>query len=196
MVTTTETMDPVDYSHHSQILWQISDHALTEAGGAISELTQCETRIDLQSLGMIDVHDAVGLFDESEPDMIAVSQALSGVINGHGIFVVNESSSMAWLRQLLNEKARLRELTRMEEESLGELGNIMLNSCLGNYLDMLKGLVTSQLPQLNRGHYTQLLHGFFNDIGDEDIFYVNIKIHSGDISCPAYILWTGLSWDD
>lgn len=196
MVTTTETMDPVDYSHQSQILWQISGHALTEAEAAITELTQCETRIDLQSLGMIDVHDAVGLFNEREADMIAVSQALNGVINGHGIFVINESRSMVWLRQLLNEKARLKELTQMEEESLGELGNIILNSCLGNYLDMLKGVVTSQLPQLNRGHYTQLLQGFLQEIGDEDIFYVNINISSGDISCQACMLWTGLSWDD
>lgn len=196
MAITTETMDPVEFSHQRQILWQISDHALIEAGGAITELTKCETRINLESLGMTDVHVAVDLFDESEPDMIAVSQALSGIINGHGIFIVNESSSMAWLRHLLNEKARLKDLTRMEEESLGELGNIILNSCLGNYLDMLKGAVTSQLPQLNRGHYAQLLPVFLGDTGDEGIFYVNININSGDTSCQACMLWTGLSWDD
>ena len=180
----------------NQLLWQTSENALVEAADSISSLTNTETRIKLLSMGGTDVRQAVSLLDTEEPEIIAVSQALGDAMQGHAVVVAKESCVMVTLRQLINEKAQLRELTELEEESLSEIGNIILNSCLGNYADLLNARISSQLPVLSRGHFTHVLQRYVDDSQAQGLFYLLVSLNAGSASCQMCILWNRLSWDE
>lgn len=189
-------MENTAISNNNLILRQMSDHALAEASGIITSITQVKTQVDVVAQSLIDLQQAVLLFDESEPQMVAVSQQLEGIMDGHAIFMLKDDLSMALIRELLKEKASLRELTEMEEEALSEIGNVIINSCLSNYAEMFKGRVNSRLPFLSRGHYAQLLQGYSEEIPDQGLFYLGLRIVTPSQVCDACILWACQAWHD
>lgn len=174
----------------------MSDHALAEASGIISTITRVKIQIDLASQGLIDLQQAILLFDESEPQLVAISQRLEGIVNGHALFLLKDDLSMLLIRELLKENARLRELTEMEEEALCEIGNIIINSCLSNYMEMFKGRVQSHLPRLSRAHYSHLLQGYSDEIIDSGLFYLGLRIVTPSQAIDACLLWTSHAWYD
>lgn len=174
----------------------MSDHALAEASGVISSISQVNIQIEVLSQGPLDLHQTLNLFDEAEPLTVAVSQQLRGFINGHGILLLKDQDCMLLIREVLNETARLRELTEMEEEALLEIANIVINSCLSNYAGMLNGRVNSQLPRLKRVHYSQLLQSHAEDIERSGIFCVALRIFTPTQTLNASLLWIGLKWDE
>lgn len=191
-----EQVEQVSIMGQNEILQQMTGHALAEAAGILSTISHTETRLSVVSMGTIGMEEAPALFDETEPQMIAVSQRLEGIIKGHAIFMLNDDRSLILIRELLNEHAQLRELTEMEEEALAEVGNIIINRCLSNYTEILKGRVSCQLPLLTRGHYAQLLQEFSDDIADDELFYIHLSIQTTLQAYSAYLLWTRLSWND
>lgn len=181
-------------SDQNLILRQMTEHALAEASGIISSVTRVDTQIEIVSQGLLDLQQAVQLFDESEPQVVAVSQQLDGIMNGHAIFMLKDDLSMDLIRELLKEKARLKELTEMEEEALSEIGNIIINSCLSNYADVLKGKVNSHLPILTRAHFSQLLQRYAEEILEHHFFSLVLNIVTPKQNSKACILWTGHGW--
>lgn len=189
-------MENTAISEQNLILQQMSDHALAEASGIISTITRVKIQIDLASQGLIDLQQAILLFDESEPQLVAISQKLEGIVNGHALFLLKDDLSMLLIRELLKENARLRELTEMEEEALCEIGNIIINSCLSNYMEMFKGRVHSHLPRLSRAHYSHLLQGYSDEIIDSGLFYLGLRIVTPSQVFDACLLWTSYAWYD
>lgn len=173
----------------------MSDHALAEASGIISAISGIKTQIEVVTLEFINLQQALQLFDEVEPQIVSVNQRLQGIMNGHGVFLLKDDMSIKLVRELLRENAQIRELTEMEEESLCEIGNIIINSCLGNYADMLQVNLRSQLPLLIRGHYLHLLQGLTDNMPDDTFLYLGQRITTPTRSYQACLLWTGYQWN-
>jgi chemotaxis protein CheY-P-specific phosphatase CheC len=189
-------MDKTAIIDKNLIFRQMSDHALVEASDIISSITGVRLQVEVVFQGYMDLPQMLRLFDESEPLTVAVSQKLQGVLNGHAILLLKDDACLPLVRELLMEKARLRELTEMEEEGLLEIANIIINSCSSHYAEMLNGRVESHLPDLLRLHYSQLLQLYAHEIQDTGIFCIGLRIVTPAQVTNANILWTGLSWND
>jgi len=160
----------------------------------ISSLSKLDIQIvEIESADK-NMQQLLAQFDAAETQMVSVIQNLEGDNGGHALFLLNEDISTLLIREILHEKARLRELTEMEEEALSEIGNIIINSCLSNYSQIAKGEVGSQLPLLSRGHITQLLQTYEDEMGQKDLFYIHLNINTGSQSYNSYLLWTRLPW--
>jgi chemotaxis protein CheC len=176
------------------ILHQMTDMAILEAASIVSSLSQCETHISVASSGSKNRHQTLELLAKDGTEVVAVSQTLQGAIGGHAILLLNENSGLKLIRDLLNEKAPLRELTEMEEEVLTEIGNIIINSCLSNYAQMVKGDIGSQLPVLTRGDSRHLLNIFLDEMKGSGLFFIELKIDTGRHVYTGHLLWTRLSF--
>ena len=168
----------------------MTDIALTEAAQIISSLGQFDAQIQASLQGRQTIQQLLEQTDPDKVQLIAISQQLEGDLDGFAMLLLDDESSMLFIRQLLNEPARLRELTEMEEEALSEVGNIMINCCLSNYMQLLKGRVGSHLPQVTRGHFSQILKTFVAD--DKAAFRVDIQIEGPASSYQGMLIWTDL----
>lgn len=183
-------------SDQAQVFQQMTDIALLEAAHIVSSLGHLEVQINAISLGYDDQQKMAKLFEKTTTELVAVSQALEGDVSGHAIFLMNEDSTMTLVRELLNETVLLRELTEMEEEALSEVGNIIINSCLSNYMQLIKGKVGSQLPMITRGHISQLLKSYVGEIKPLPMFNIELSIQTRHNHYSGYLLLTQLPWLD
>ena len=178
------------------MLWQLSDHALAEAAAVLSSLTPADANLDLVSTGSTGIRQLVNFFNINEPQTIAISQPLQGMISGHIVLLLQDDCCVTLLREILSEKANLREMTQMEEEALIEIGNIILNSFVASFAEVVKGRTQSRLPVLARGHFAQLLEGFAGEIGADQVCYALLNFSSRSTRCQGCILWTRLPWNE
>jgi chemotaxis protein CheC len=179
----------IEVNPHISML-KMTDQGLVMAESVVSSMSHINIMFKISSHGMIGLDSLHKLFDQQEPEVIAISQRLQGVIQGHVLFVLNHETGMQLMRGLLKENARLRELTEMEEEALLELGNIIINSCLSSYLRLNQGKLISHLPRFDRDHYTQIMNEYRADIFGDELFYTQIQISLKDKRFMACLLWT------
>lgn len=173
---------------------QMSELALTEAASLLSIVSHREIRMSVSSIGLFDNHQTDHFFADLAPDLTAICQHLEGAQRGEILFILPQQVALLMIRQLLNDNSQFNPTTELEEEALSEIGNIIINSFLSHSSQVFKGSVTSTLPQLSHGQYTQL----FRDLNVENAgngwcyLQVNIstqsEVYTGFILCSRFIM--------
>ena len=77
----------------------------------------------------------------------AVNQVFSGPISGNAILLLDREAAML-LNRLLTDRSDTPELDGAAREVITEVGNIVLNACLGAFGNLLKVQVTFTVPSL------------------------------------------------
>lgn len=83
-----------------------------------------------------------------ENDVATVHQIFSGQVDGDALLVLDRHSA-AILKELLTDEPPLPlSIDRSAREMLTEIGNILLNACLGTFGNILKVQVSFSVPHL------------------------------------------------
>ena len=85
-------------------------------------------------------------------DVASVHQIFSGPVAGDALLILDHTGA-AMLKELLtNEPALPLSIDASAREVLTEVGNILLNACLGTFGNLLKVQVSFSVPHLNLEH--------------------------------------------
>ena len=90
-------------------------------------------------------------------ESVAVRQSFKGRFNGDILLIFPERRSLHLVRQMLGDDLPIDQLTELEQEALMEVGNIILNACLGSLANQLGMGVESSLPSYVRGRGGRIL---------------------------------------
>ena len=80
-------------------------------------------------------------------EVASVNQIFSGPLNGNAILLLDREAALL-LNRLLTDRPDMPELDGAAREVITEVGNIVLNACLGAFGNLLKVQVTFTVPQL------------------------------------------------
>ncbi len=137
-------------------LTPIQQDALTElinigyarAAAALSDLTGHRISLEVPEVA---IH-LIGQIKERLQQVIkgevaSVNQVFSGPISGNAILLLDREAALL-LNSLLTDRAGASELDGAAREVITEVGNILLNACLGAFGNLLKVQVTFTVPYL------------------------------------------------
>lgn len=127
---------------------------------SLSRLLQAEVLMSVPYLDVLSAQAAAERIEAkgSQP-VAAIRQPFSGPFDGIAMLLFPEAKSLELVRSLLGEDIPLEQLTEMEQESLIEVGNIVLNACLGSFANLMQTEFTFALPDFCKGSCQQLLLG-------------------------------------
>jgi chemotaxis protein CheC len=77
-----------------------------------------------------------------------VNQVFGGALSGNAILVLDKAAALL-LNRLLTDRPEAQELDGAGREVITEVGNIVLNACLGVFGNLLHVQVTFTVPQLH-----------------------------------------------
>ena len=83
--------------------------------------------------------------------LIAVRQAFDGEFSGRALLIFPEVNSLELVRAVAGDHLSLEDIAELEDEALAEIGNIILNSCMGTIGNLLQRNLTMSLPEILRG---------------------------------------------
>jgi chemotaxis protein CheC len=119
------------------------------AAGALSELTGYRVTLEVPRITMHKI-DQIGHLLERliEGEVASVNQVFSGNISGNALLMLDEKAARALARLLSDDETLNNSFDSTGREIITEVGNILLNACLGVFGNLLQVQVTFSVPRL------------------------------------------------
>jgi len=120
------------------------------AAASLSQLTGHRVLLDVPEVLIYTVEDLSDALRAVVRDEVAtVHQIFSGAVEGDALLVLDHNGA-AMLKELLTDEPALPlSIDASAREVLTEVGNILLNACLGTFGNILKVQVSFSVPRLN-----------------------------------------------
>ena len=131
-------------------LIEIINIGFGRAAAALSKLTGHRVELEVPHVTMCPIGE---MADRLRPvlsnDLATVHQIFSGPVDGDALLVLDQNSAAILKELLTNEPALPLEIDRSAREVITEIGNILLNACLGTFGNLLKVQVSFSVPHLS-----------------------------------------------
>lgn len=158
-----------------------------KAASALSRLVQDEVLLSVPKIDFVDMQTAESTFNELLPTALAgVTQAFDGFINGKAALIFPEERSLELVRILVGHELSASEISELEQDTLAELGNILLNSCLATLANILHREIHTALPEAYSGDCHKMLH-LLCDQDDSLIMLVQIDFSLRQRALQGYL---------
>lgn len=133
--------------------------AIGQAAASLSQLVEDEVRLSVPFVDFLSPAQAVERLEDETggADSVAVRQHFEGHFYGDILLIFPERRSLDLVRHMLGDEVPLEQLTELEQEALLEVGNIILNACLGSLSNQLQLPVEGSLPVYVRGRGAHIL---------------------------------------
>ena len=119
------------------------------AAAALSKLTGHRVQLEVPQVVMCPIDEMADRLRPMLADEIAtVHQIFSGPVSGDALLVLDQHSAAILKELLTDEPALPLEIDRSAREVVTEIGNILLNACLGTFGNLLKVQVSFSVPHL------------------------------------------------
>lgn len=131
-------------------LTELINIAFSRTAASLSELTS--NRVDLEAPevqieSMETLDQALDRFVRG--DVATVHQIFFGTVDGDALLVLNHDGAVKLVELLTGPDGSPKRLGASGKEVLGEVGNILLNACLGVFGNLLKIRLGFTVPRLN-----------------------------------------------
>jgi chemotaxis protein CheC len=134
----------------------IQKDALTElinigyarAAGALSDLTGHRITLEVPNVAIHPITEITPILNTVITGIVAtVNQSFGGPIAGNAILLLDHAAALL-LNRLLTDRSEADELDGAAKEVITEVGNIVLNACLGVFGNLLQVQVSFTVPDL------------------------------------------------
>ncbi|RJX33053.1 MAG: chemotaxis protein CheC [Oxalobacter sp.] len=139
-------------------LVEIFNMGVGSAAKAMSSIVNEEVTMSVPTITFEKRSAAAAFLGNDESRKICgVSQQYKGAFNTDAILMFPEEQSLEIVRLMVGESVSTEELTEMEQEAMSEIGNIILNACVGILANIFKQELHGSLPSYHVGSSSDIL---------------------------------------
>jgi chemotaxis protein CheC len=130
-------------------LVELLNIAFGRAAASLSKLTGHRVQLEVPQVTMCSIDDlSAHLRPMIKSEVASVHQIFSGSVVGDALLILDTSSASILKELLTNEPALPLQIDASAREVVTEVGNILLNACLGTFGNVLKVQVSFSVPHL------------------------------------------------
>lgn len=121
-------------------------------------------------------------------EVATINQVFSGPINGNAILLLDRGAALL-LNNLLTDRPAASDLDGAAREVITEVGNIVLNACLGAFGNLLKIQVAFTVPQLQIESVQKVIRSI--TVGGDELEYaliIHTRFHMRASDVSGYLV--------
>jgi len=142
-------------------LCELINIAFSRTAASLSELTGHRVLLDVPQVAIFPITELGAALAKFLPAEVAtVHQVFSGPVTGDALLLLNYDGAVKLTDLLTDEQVSSDRLNTSAREVLTEVGNILLNACLGMFGNLLQVHVTFSVPRL----HLETLHALLNSL--------------------------------
>jgi len=145
-------------------LSELINIAFARTGAALSELTGQRVILSPPNVSMhrtVDLPEALAAFIPGE--VASIHQVFAGPVAGDALLLLNHDGAVELTSLLVEDPIPSAYLDESAREVLTEVGNILLNACLGMFGNLLKVHVSFSVPRLHLESLDELVASLITD---------------------------------
>jgi chemotaxis protein CheC len=159
------------------------------AAGALSQLTGYRITLEVPKVAIHDIGEISGLLRQViSGEVASVNQVFAGPVAGNALLLLDLSAALM-LNALLTDQPQESNVDSGVREVITEVGNILLNACLGVFGNLLQVQVTFSVPRMN----VDSVEGVLNSITvrDQELRYalmIHTRFHLRSSNVTGYMV--------
>jgi chemotaxis protein CheC len=131
-------------------LTELINIAFSRTAASLSELTGNRVELEVPEVGVFPIGQLAGeLARFVSGDVATVHQIFTGPVAGDALLLLNYEGAIKLVDMLTNPDSPTKRLGESGKEVLSEVGNILLNACLGVFGDLLQIRFSFTVPRLH-----------------------------------------------
>jgi chemotaxis protein CheC len=147
------------------------------AAGVLSELTGYRISLEVPKVTIHDINVIGPMLQELMSAPVAsVNQVFSGPVSGSALLLLDEPSAVVMSRLMSDDGFTAHGLDSNAKEIITEVGNIVLNACLGVFGNLLQIQVNFSVPRLSVENVSRVLE-VITEQSEEQLRY-GLMIHT------------------
>jgi len=151
-------------------LSELINIAFSRTAASLSELTGHRVLLDVPEVAIFPIDELAEALSAFLPAEVAtVHQVFTGPVTGDALLLMNYDGAITLTDLLTDERSASERLNTSAREVLTEVGNILLNACLGMFGNLLQVHVSFSVPRLHLETLDALLRSLA--IGQEGLRY-------------------------
>ena len=156
-------------------LTELINIGYARAAGALSDLTGHRITLAVPEVAIHPIEEITPALQEVVGgEITSVNQFFGGTISGNAILLLDKSAALL-LNRLLTDRPAAESLDESAREVIIEVGNIVLNACLGVFGNLLQVQITFTVPHLQVDDVEQIMRSI--RIQDQSFRYA-LMIHT------------------
>jgi chemotaxis protein CheC len=156
-------------------LTEVLNIATARTAAALSELSNQRVVLDVPELAIHPIGELAGALRAFiQGDIVTVHQIFSGPVAGDALLLLGHEAAITLSSLMINDSVQPKRLNASAREVLTEVGNILLNACMGIFGDLLQVRVSFAVPRLHLDDLTALLNSL--TIGQEELQYALVVL--------------------
>jgi chemotaxis protein CheC len=138
---------------------EILNIAIGQAAASLSKMVRDKISLSVPFIEFLPPREAAERLDSATggAESVAVRQHFATLFSGNILLIFPERSSLDLVRSMLGDTVPMDSLSELEQEALMEVGNVILNACLGSLANQLDLAIESSLPIYIRGRGSRIL---------------------------------------
>jgi chemotaxis protein CheC len=142
--------------------------AFSRTGAALSELTGQRVLLSPPSVSMHRTADLPTVLSTFMPgDVASIHQVFAGPVAGDALLLLNYAGAVELTALLVDDQPQSVYMDESSREVLTEIGNILLNACLGMFGNLLHIHVSFSVPRLHLESLDELIDSLITEEEDE-----------------------------
>ncbi len=151
-------------------LVELINVAFGRAAASLSSLTGQRVLLEVPEITVCPLGDLGQLLGKVVQGEIAtVHQIFGGEVAGDALLLLDYQGAVLLSELLVEQRPKVKRLDVSDREVLTEVGNILLNACLGTFGNMLQVHISFAVPRLRLEDLNGLLHSLV--IGRDELRY-------------------------
>lgn len=164
----THSLNELEYD----LLTELFNIGVGRAAASLGEMLNQEIQISVPEISFCTVNELLRNFDE-HGDVISISQEISGPFDMQSMLIFPTSGSNEVIRSMLGNHLTDEMATELQQEAFTEIGNIILNACIGIIAKTLDENFVVDLPHFSED---QLERIFIDQLANTDQMIMSMRV--------------------
>ena len=157
-------------------LTELINIGYARAAGALSQLTGYRITLEVPKVAIHRIEEMTGLLETVvQGEVASVNQIFSGPVSGNALLLLDDDAALLLTQLLTGEQRTSKTMDSAAREVITEVGNIVLNACLGVFGNLLKVQVSFSVPRLHVESIGQVFNSI--TVADRELEYA-LMIHT------------------
>jgi len=177
-------------ANHQDTLTELINIGYGRAAAALSELTGRRIVLEVPKVAVHPIHEVSATLSRvMKGEVASVHQVFSGPVSGNALLLLDHEAAVLLNSLLLDQPMTNGRLDSDGREAITEVGNIVLNACLGVFGNLLQVHVTFSVPRLHLESVSGVLSSI--SVRDHELQYalmVHTRFHLRDSDISGYMV--------
>ena len=166
-------------------LSEIFNIGVGNAASSLSQMVNQPIKLSVPELSFLNTEDLVLLLGEDNL-LCSVSQKMEGIFTAQSLLLFPENDSLEIVKKMLGDHLSDESIAELQNEAMSEIGNIVLNACIGSLSESLQTSFKIDLPEFERASPKNILQSK-NLSFDDLILFIRIELTLSESKISGYL---------